>query len=80
MALQGTKVATSRTTNGRRRIFTVSCNRRGRWVARDLDGQIEGVFFDKKTAIHFALFEADGRRSAVIIIPDSAGAESARAA
>ena len=65
---------------GRPRTFTVRCNRRGRWTARDLDGLIEGVFIDKKTAIRFALFEAGGRRSAVIIIPDIETEESARAA
>ena len=32
------------------------------------------------TAIRFALFEADGHRSAVIIIPDRESAEGARAA
>jgi hypothetical protein len=67
-------------TNGRRRILTVSCNRRGQWVARDLDGLIEGIFIDQKTAVHFAVFEADGRRSAVIIIPDRMDPESTRAA
>jgi hypothetical protein len=65
---------------GRRRTFTVRCNRPGRWTARDLDGLIEGVFIDKKTAIRFALFEAGGRRSAVIIIPDIDAEEAARAA
>jgi hypothetical protein len=65
---------------GRPRTFIVRCNRRGRWTARDLDGLIEGVFIDKKTAIRFALFEAGGRRSAVIIIPDLETEEGARAA
>jgi hypothetical protein len=64
----------------RRRIFTVSRDRRGRWIARALDGLIEGVFIDRKTAIRFALFEADGQHSAVIIIPDIASEESRRAA
>jgi hypothetical protein len=67
-------------TNGRRRTFTVGRNRRGRWIARDLDGMIEGVFIDRKTAVRFALFEADGRRSAVIVIPDIEAEEGARAA
>jgi hypothetical protein len=65
---------------GRRRMFTVGRDRRGRWIARELDGMIEGVFVDRKTAIRFALFEADGHRSAVIIIPDRESAEGARAA
>ena len=65
---------------GRPRTFIVRCNRRGRWTARDLDGLIEGVFIDKKTAIRFALFEVGGRRSAVIIIPDIETEEGARAA
>ena len=65
---------------GRPRTFVVRCNRRGRWTARDLDGLIEGVFIDKKTAIRFALFEAGGQRSAVIIIPDIETEEGARAA
>jgi hypothetical protein len=68
------------TSVGCSRTFTVGRNRRGRWIARDLDGMIEGVFIDKKTAIHFALFEADGRRSAVIVIPDTERAEDSRAA
>src|SRR5258708_29570601 len=64
---------------GRPRTFTVRCNRPGRWTARDLDGLIEGVFIDKKTAIRFALFEAGGRRSAVNFIPDIEAEEGARA-
>jgi hypothetical protein len=67
-------------TNDRRRTFAVSCNRQGRWVARDIEGLIEGVFLDKRTAIRFALFEAGGQRSAVIIIPDGETAEGTRAA
>jgi hypothetical protein len=63
-----------------RRTFTVARNRRGYWIARDLDGMIEGVFVDRRTAIHFALFEADGRRSAVIVIPDAEAAEGSRVA
>jgi hypothetical protein len=65
---------------GHCRTFTVRCNRQGRWVAGDLDGLIEGIFTDRKTAIHFALFEADGRRSAVIVIPDTESVEGSRAA
>jgi hypothetical protein len=72
--------ATPSAGSGRRRLFTVTCNRRGRWIARDLDGLIEGVFIDKRTAIRFALFEVDGQRSAVILIPDNQSAEGARAA
>jgi hypothetical protein len=63
-----------------RRTFTVARNRRGHWIARDLDGLIEGVFVDRRAAIHFALFEADGRRSAVIVIPDAEAAEGSRVA
>lgn len=64
----------------RRRTFTVSCNQRGRWIARDLDGLIEGIFIDKKAAIRFALFETGGRRSAVIVTPDIETQEGVRAA
>src|SRR5258708_39857437 len=42
----------------RRRVFTVSRDRRGRWIARELGGTIGGVFVDRRTAIRFALFEA----------------------
>ena len=31
-----------------RRTFTVARNRRGYWIARDLDGMIEGVFVGER--------------------------------
>ncbi len=62
-----------------RRTFVVRHDANGFWVARDLDGLIEGVFRNQKEAIRFALFETDGRRSAVIVIPDMSN-ERVRAA
>jgi hypothetical protein len=49
------------------REFAVRRDRRGHWVASELHGLGEGVFFTCKDACRFALQEADGDRSRVHI-------------
>jgi hypothetical protein len=48
---------------GERRRFTITQDDSGRWVAREKQGLIEGVFVDQRAAIRFALFEC-GRHGA----------------
>ncbi|HEY5798364.1 MAG TPA: hypothetical protein VIU82_25460 [Bosea sp. (in: a-proteobacteria)] len=49
-------------------LFLVGRSQAGFWVARDLEGQAEGIFRDKKAAIRFALFEG-GHANAVMLSP-----------
>ena len=49
------------------RSFVVSQNPRGKWVARETDGMIEGVFHSQRDALRFALYEAGDPRSVVVI-------------
>ena len=50
-------------------LFLVGRSQAGFWVARDLEGQAEGIFRDKQAAIRFALFEG-GHANAVMLTPD----------
>ena len=61
----------------RHRQFVVSQNPRGKWVARETRGMIEGVFRDQRDAVRFALYETGDPKSVVVI---SGGPEQARAA
>jgi hypothetical protein len=61
----------------RHRQFVVAQNARGRWVARETTGMIEGVFREQRDAVRFALYETGDPRSVVVI---SGGSASARAA
>lgn len=49
------------------RSFVVSQNSRGKWVARETDGMIEGVFHSQRDALRFALYEAGDPRSVAVI-------------
>jgi len=51
-------------------LFLVGRSQGGFWVARDLDGQSEGIFRDKRDAVRFALF-AGGRPNAAMLSPDT---------
>ncbi|SRR5258708_2683500 len=61
----------------RRRVFTVSRDRRGRWIARELGGTIGGVFVDRRTAIRFALFEAHAFEGPQVEDPQCAAPQGA---
>lgn len=50
-------------------LFLVGRSQAGFWVARDLEGQSEGIFRDKKEAMRFALFEG-GHANAVMLSPN----------
>ncbi|HEX3954635.1 MAG TPA: hypothetical protein VHW90_13735 [Stellaceae bacterium] len=45
--------------------FTIGRDRRGHWVAREVHGLAEGVFFNCENAFRFAVREADGDPSRV---------------
>jgi hypothetical protein len=49
--------------------FEIVENRRGYWVAQDLEGMIGGVFRTQKDALRFALFEAAGDSACVRVLP-----------
>lgn len=51
-------------------LFLVGQSKTGFWVARDLEGQSEGIFRDKKDAVRFALFEG-GHPNAVMLSPNA---------
>ena len=51
-------------------LFLVGQSKAGFWVARDLEGQTEGIFRDKKDAVRFALFEG-GHPNAVMLSPNA---------
>lgn len=51
-------------------LFLVGQSKNGFWVARDLEGQSEGIFRDKKDAVRFALFEG-GHPNAVMLSPNA---------
>lgn len=51
-------------------LFLVGRSQAGFWVARDLEGQSEGIFRDKKEAMRFALFEG-GHANAVMLSPNA---------
>ncbi|MCJ7997352.1 hypothetical protein J5N58_22450 [Rhizobium cremeum] len=50
--------------------FTVGRDAQGRWVVADRDGLVGGVFIDRASAVHFAMFESDHRPGAVWCVPD----------
>jgi hypothetical protein len=49
------------------RQFVVAQNARGKWVARETHGMIEGVFREQRDAVRFALYETGDPRSVVVI-------------
>ncbi|PTM42039.1 hypothetical protein [Bosea sp. 124] len=56
--------------DGTSHLFLVGRSQGGFWVARDLEGQAEGIFRDKKTAMRFALFEG-GHANVVMLSPNA---------
>jgi len=51
----------------RHRLFVVSQNPRGQWVAREGSGRIGGIFRSRRDAVRFALFET-GRPESVFVL------------
>jgi hypothetical protein len=49
--------------------FEIGQDRRGLWQARDKGGLTGGVFLTQLDAFRFALFEANGDRSHVSVVP-----------
>jgi hypothetical protein len=52
--------------------FLVGRDAHGRWVVRDREGLIGGLFTDRAAAVHFALEESDRIPGAVACAPDEA--------
>jgi len=50
--------------------FTVGRDERGNWIVDDRDGLIGGIFRDRASAVHFAMFESDHQPGAVCCLPD----------
>lgn len=50
--------------------FVVGRARNGCWVVNDRDGRIGGIFRDRASAVHFAMFESDHQPGAVCCLPD----------
>ncbi|TNM61283.1 hypothetical protein [Aliirhizobium smilacinae] len=50
--------------------FTVGRDVRGRWIVNDLEGKVGGLFTDRASAVHFAMFESDHLPGAVWCLPD----------
>ncbi|MDE1159649.1 MAG: hypothetical protein PW791_15510 [Neorhizobium sp.] len=50
--------------------FTVGRDRHGRWIVCDRDGLVGGIFTDRQSAVHFAMFESDHVPGAVCCVPD----------
>jgi hypothetical protein len=50
--------------------FTVGRDQTGCWIVQDRDGLVGGIFRDRASAVHFALFESDHQPGAVCCVPD----------
>lgn len=50
--------------------FTVGRDARGRWVVNDTEGKVGGLFTDRASAVHFAMFESDHTPGAVWCLPE----------
>lgn len=50
--------------------FTVGRDDSGCWVVCDRDGIVGGLFKDRASAVHFAMFESDHAPAAVCCVPD----------
>jgi hypothetical protein len=50
--------------------FIVGRDRHGRWVVSDREGLVGGIFTDRQSAVHFAMFESDHLPGAVCCVPD----------
>jgi len=58
----------------RHRLFVVSQNSRGHWVAREGTGLIGGVFRSRRDAVRFALFETGSPESVFVVAGGAASA------
>lgn len=52
--------------------FVVGRDTQGRWVVCDQKGLVGGLFADRNSAVHFAVFESDHIPGAVCCAPDDA--------
>jgi hypothetical protein len=50
--------------------FTVGRDVAGRWIVSDRDGRVGGVFSDRASAVHFAMFESEHTPGAVWCLPE----------
>lgn len=50
--------------------FTVGRDENGCWIVHDRDGLVGGIFRDRASAVHFAIFESDHQPGAVCCLPD----------
>ncbi|WP_037085340.1 hypothetical protein [Neorhizobium vignae] len=50
--------------------FTVGRDAGGRWIVSDREGLIGGLFTDRASAVHFAMFESDHEPGAVCCVPE----------
>ncbi|AYD02549.1 hypothetical protein [Neorhizobium sp. NCHU2750] len=50
--------------------FTVGRDVRGRWIVNDMEGKVGGLFADRASAVHFAMFESDHTPGAVWCLPE----------
>ncbi|WP_244595386.1 hypothetical protein [Bosea lathyri] len=52
--------------------FVIGRDSQGRWVVCDQKGLVGGLFTDRDSAVHFAVFESDHAPGAVCCAPDDA--------
>lgn len=50
--------------------FTVGRDACGRWIVNDALGKVGGLFTDRASAVHFAMFESDHTPGAVWCLPE----------
>jgi hypothetical protein len=50
--------------------FTVGRDENGCWIVDDREGRVGGMFRDRASAVHFAMFESDHQPGAVCCVPD----------
>ncbi len=50
--------------------FMVGRDAGGRWIVSDRDGLVGGLFTDRASAVHFAMFESDRAPGAVCCVPE----------
>ncbi|MEB2847407.1 hypothetical protein [Endobacterium cereale] len=50
--------------------FTVGRDENGCWIVDDREGLVGGIFRDRASAVHFAMFESDHQPGAVCCVPD----------
>lgn len=51
-------------------MFTVGRDPSGRWLVMDRDNSTIGIFRDRASAVHFAMYESDHVPQAVCCLPD----------